>query len=273
MKEIDSLVELQNIEFDILCYIDKVCKKNQLRYFLAGGTLLGAVRHKNFIPWDDDMDISMPRPDYDKLVDIFDAEANKDNSPYKIIKLCNEYSYCMPFIKIVDTRTVMYARTKTEFQGEAFGVFVDVFPIDGVSDKNNVRTILKIRDNSFALARSYSTYKNLTVRGFFKVVIRKVKYGLTNREVQFEKMQNELRKNSFDTSPFVMSTFGMRGKKEVIEQRCFSDAINAEFRGAKFPIPVGYKQYLTQMYGDYMTPPPENNRESTHDYIGYWKDD
>lgn len=272
MRAINTLSEIQKIELNILEYIDSFCNNHNLRFFLAGGTLLGAVRHKGFIPWDDDMDISMPRLDYDKFVKMFDVEAEKLNSPYRIARIRNSERYCIPFIKVVDTRTIMYANFKQKYTGDAMGIFVDIFPIDGVSGIDQIPKILKTRDKCLALGRSFSSFKNLTCSEGIRLFIRKVQFGMRNREQFLEKLEDCFRKSSFDKSPYVMSTFGLRDEKEVILQECFSKSVLMEFEKQKFPVPIGYKQYLTQMYGDYMKLPPESKRTPPHDYTAYWKD-
>lgn len=272
MKAIDTLSEIQKIELNILEYIDNFCSHHNLRYFLAGGTLLGAVRHKGFIPWDDDMDISMPRPDYDAFVELFDIDAEKANSPYRVVRIRNSQRYCIPFIKVVNIRTVMFADSKQKYAGDAFGVFIDIFPIDGVSGINQIPGILKTRDKCLALGRSFSNFKNLTRSEAIRLFVRKVQFGMGDRERSLEKLEDYFRASPFDKSPYVMSTFGLRGEKEVILQECFSDSVLMEFEKRKFPAPVGYEQYLTQMYGDYMQLPPESQRIPPHDYTVYWKD-
>ena len=111
MRKIESLRDVQIIELNILKYIRTVCERNELRYFLAGGTLLGAVRHKGFIPWDNDLDISMPRPDYEAFLKVFDAEAKRDNVPYELLAISNTKRYCCPFIKVVDDRTIVNVKS------------------------------------------------------------------------------------------------------------------------------------------------------------------
>ena len=123
-------MEIQEIELEILSNIAAVCEQHQWRYFLAGGTLLGALRHKGFIPWDNDIDISMPRRDYEKLLQFYKENGNR----YKILQVGENTNYYLPFAKVVDTETLLVEKS-IETQVPELGLFVDIFPIDGVGDE------------------------------------------------------------------------------------------------------------------------------------------
>lgn len=273
MRKIESLRDVQIIELNILKYIRTVCERNELRYFLAGGTLLGAVRHKGFIPWDNDLDISMPRPDYEALLKVFDAEAKRDNVPYELLAISNTKRYCCPFIKVVDDRTILKDGVHQKYKGGSMGVFVDIFPIDGIASnqKKNVRQVLHIRNKCINLGLSFAKFDNLNFKEKLMLLMYKFIYGLRNREKLLRNMQKSLEKNDFYTSQYIMSTFGMRGEKEVILQQYFADEIKIQFEDDLFSAPIGYAEYLTQMYGDYMQMPPVEKRVAPHDYEEYWK--
>lgn len=138
MREVIEIKEIQSILLPILEYIDKVCKDNNLRYSLAFGTLIGAIRHKGFIPWDDDIDIVMPRTDFDKLIEILEKEQNKK---YKILSPYDTNSFFAgQMLKVYDAETKL-----CEFPNKynlEYGAYIDVFPIDGI-------------DNSIVKARKY----------------------------------------------------------------------------------------------------------------------
>lgn len=274
MKTIDSLEEVQKIEFDILVYIDNYCKKNNLRYFLAGGTLLGAVRHKSFIPWDDDLDIAMPRPDYDKLLENFNSYAVAEELPYCIKFIRNDDNYCFPFAKIQDSRTVINERNRPKFNCSNMGIYVDIFPIDGFpsNESGSVKKLVSVQKKCFRMGLSFSSYINLNFYEKLKLTFYKIMFSFRNREKLIENEQDKLRKYDFDKSPYVVSTFGMKGEKEIIEQKYFSKAIKMKFVDREFMVPIGYDEYLTQMYGDYMKLPPEEQRISPHDIEAYWRD-
>ena len=123
MKKL-TLDEVKKIQLEILAYIDSFCKKNNISYFINYGTLLGAVRHKGFIPWDDDIDISMDREHYNMFIEKF----NQDSSKYKILSLDTDKAYFNNFIKVVDTTTKIV--DNRNYKTFSCGVFVDIFPMD-----------------------------------------------------------------------------------------------------------------------------------------------
>lgn len=125
MQEITEIAELKEIQLGILREIDKLCKAYHLKYFMSDGTLLGAVRHKGYIPWDDDLDIWMPRKDYEKLEQIM----NQEGSCYKVVNHKNTKGYIYAFGKAVDTRTILKENIEVNCP---MGIYVDIFPYDGL---------------------------------------------------------------------------------------------------------------------------------------------
>lgn len=266
MKQIDSLAEMQKIEIAILDYIVEMCKENGLRYFLAGGTLLGAVRHKGFIPWDNDIDISMPRPDYNRLIELL-----KNDSNYSLLNVNNESNYYYPFVKVVNPKTLViehYRVTKIK----ELGLFVDIFPIDGFGDDKeqacaNQKNVQETGENI--------AYSKSSVRGYpWKIRINRMAWRFVflflDRTKAFNAMIKKYTKD-FDSSKFIASTFGLRGSREVIEQSCFASSVDVEFEGKMYAAPIGYDKYLRQMYGDYMKLPPEKDRIMSHNADVFWR--
>ena len=126
MRAITDIKEMQHIALDVLIYLDKVCSKYGLKYFIVDGTLLGAVRHKGFIPWDDDIDVWMPRADYDRLADVIRQDGEKK---YKFCTPQNTKKFIYPFGKLIDVRTGLLDDTSAKCE---IGVHIDVFPYDGL---------------------------------------------------------------------------------------------------------------------------------------------
>ena len=138
MQEITEIAELKEIQLGILREIDKLCKAYHLKYFMSDGTLLGAVRHKGYIPWDDDLDIWMPRKDYEKLEQIM----NQEDSCYKVVNHKNTKGYIYAFGKAVDTRTILKENIEVNCP---MGIYVDIFPYDGQKKKKKEDYIKHVR--------------------------------------------------------------------------------------------------------------------------------
>lgn len=259
MREITELKEVQKILLQIMDYIDTVCNENNLRYYLAGGTLLGAIRHKGFIPWDDDVDISMPREDYEKLRLII---KKSPKSRYKCIDL-NENNYHLCFYKIVDSYTKTF-NTNSKATSN-MGVFVDIFPIDGFGNdlekaKHKIRAIYGIVSNvvwSDELRENEKICKKI-IRFLFKNICHFIGKA---RLVSFIEHHYLL---DYNRSKYIGSTYGVRRDKEIITHNCFEQYKYALFENRKYRIPLGYDQYLKQMYGDYMKMPPIDQQVRPH---------
>lgn len=268
MRIIDSLHEIQQIEMDMLLFVDRICKEQNLRYFLAGGTLLGAVRHHGFIPWDNDVDISMPRRDYKKLLSII-AEGK---TYYKILQVKNENNYIYTYAKIVDTRTVL-RENDIGYKVDGLGIYIDIFPLDGIK-KNNFfsrKKFMAIRKMAGIIARS--NVDMLSINGknrLFKIVIKKILKHF-GRERLFNYAESLLSNNDFDKSRWIVSTYGRRKEKEIIARSAFSKCVDFQFEDYSLKGPIGYDTYLKQMYGDYLELPPEEQRQPPHDIEAYWK--
>ena len=248
MKEL-SLNEVKRIELEILVRFDSFCRNNKLRYSLAYGSLIGAIRHKGFIPWDDDIDIWMPRPDYDVLVSTFN-----DN---RFILLCHEKcEYWQEFGKITDSRTLAIPTNN-----KGMGVFVDVFPIDGLPPKSEQfkKKILWL----------YNIYKRMRRVNVWKIdnsissVLYKIMELFYPTRKLFDKFEEKKKSYSFlhsETSWDLYIQF---------ESSDFDKVIDLEFEGEKFHCLENYDKYLRMYYGEYMTYPPVEKRVSGHNYKYY----
>lgn len=266
MREI-QFEEMKKIELNILIYFTEVCEENNLRYYLGGGTLLGAVRHKGFIPWDDDIDVMMPRPDFQKLLSL-----SINNENYNIIKP-GTAGYYYNFAKLVDTRTILEEKGIKRIDG--LGVYIDIFPLDGMPETpddrkkrfkelNSIRKRInntcllkpKFHRNPFAYlnaCRIYNSNKNIDLSSLQK------------------KYLDSALKNSFDDSEFVFAAGGVYGARDIFPGKWFEKEIELQFENLSVKAFNGYDFYLTQLYGDYMTLPPEDKRVTPHHTIVYFK--
>jgi len=258
---------------ELLIKFDSFCKEHELRYFLSGGTLLGAVRHKGFIPWDDDIDVMMPRPDYNKLKALT-AEMEQEKAGIYAFDYTNEPSYFYPFLKVVDPHVFivpqLYERYRPSIVPDYYNLFLDVFPLDGIAEN-------KFRQFLFFLR--FRTYKKLIT-----LSIRRVGYLFSGSNIFFRiiktilltppilisrlfghvyflrKIETLSTKVDFDESRLAGAIVGMHGKKELLDKSQFNETVKLEFENLFFNAPVGYEQYLKSIYGDYMRLPPEKDR-------------
>lgn len=267
MKEI-PFDELKQIELDILKNVAKFCDANGIRYFLAYGTLLGAIRHKGFIPWDDDIDIMMPRPDYDRFIEEYSHEY------YKVWSIEKDPSFSLNFAKVTDERTVCsYPGQTTE--RTCRGLWIDIFPMDGVPDfeqerckyLSKVRFWRKIR--SYYLLPSHPIFNKNKKHRAIRMAISYIIHTLTSPRFSAQKLIKIFRKYNYDTSKYCAFLIGF--DYSILETQKLKGMKKATFEDAQFNIPKEYDYVLTKQYGDYMTPPPENERINTHQIKGYWK--
>lgn len=262
MKTI-NINELKSIQIDLLQKTTDFCEKNGLRYFLCGGTLIGAIRHKGFIPWDDDIDIAMPRPDYDIFVKSF----NESNNYFQVVDLTINSDYAYPFAKVYDNRTIL---KELHYPGDTFGVYIDIFPADGVKNTGQIKKIMLLRK---ILNTKRANYYHRTV---FKKIINT--FGklllLPFSAHQIGKwMDNEARRYAFCSVPSAGLIANPLGLGEKVDKSVFDSDVYQEFEGHKYRVPVGYDTWLRSIYGDYMQLPPVEHRVTHHTFEAYWKDD
>lgn len=257
-KEIDNntLKKLHDIEIEILSEIIRICNKHNIKYFLIGGTLLGAVRHKGFIPWDDDLDIGMMRDDYNKFIKYGIKEIND-----KYFIHCNstDPNYWLPFIKVRKNNTTFVEELLKNSKVLHNGIFVDIFPIDNC---NNIYFINYIR--AFFI-RSISDYL-LVKRNI--VNINESRHPKLNRilnlfNINFLlKLQNKLftiKKNK-NTKKIACFAGAYHIKKEMVSIESAFPLATISFEKLNCLCYNEYDKYLSSLYGDYMQLPPKEDR-------------
>lgn len=247
--------EVKMCQMGILRYVKKVCQENNLRYYLCAGTLLGAVRHRGYIPWDDDIDIAMPYPDYRKLLDLIYKEDRRYQvwSPYYDKEKC----FCL-FSRIFDQDTVMkvweYPFLITG------GVSIDVFPIFGLPDKAGdvMPYYSKVRRLQEQFISTYIEYAEETEEVIYKRISLQ------------EELLSLLEKYSFDKSAQAFSITKYK-EREILPAAIYDSSIEMEFEGEAFAVAEGYDIYLKALYGNYMELPPEEQRTTDHNFKAFWK--
>ena len=243
--------------------IDRVCREHGLRYYLWAGTMLGAVRHKGFIPWDDDMDICMPRPDYEQLISHWREWLPQ---PYEVIATENDPTYPYPFAKIEDASTTVLERPDFKFLE---GVYIDVFPIDGVpSDEQERKRHFKQYKlwRHLLFLRGRDPFKHgHGPRSWLPWLLHKT-FSLAWLQ---RKVRSYMVKYDYGQSAYVCDyDDGLRG---CIEKRILGTPQSYSFEDRQFLGVERYDEYLSNKYGDYMQLPPEGQRIPKHHFIPYWK--
>lgn len=267
MKEIKK-EELRNIQIRILQHVDEFCTKHNLRYFISGGTLIGAIRHKGFIPWDDDIDFMMLREDYERFIKLYSQE---DNSIYHLYSHKILPSYPYPFAKIDDSRTIMHEEINDAIE---LGVNIDIFPID-IAPKTEREQERIVRQNRRLI--NILTAKRLPVkkgRGIKKntllFLLQLIFYPYSTRKIIDRIDRNAQCLAGFPTGKRGCLVWGY-GKKEIIDESNYSESIYVDFENHKFATLSGWHNYLTSLFGDYMKLPPEEKRITHHHFTAYWK--
>lgn len=261
MRQIES-AEFKNLTLQILSEFAKVCEANGLRYILDYGTLLGAVRHKGFIPWDDDIDITMPRDDYEKLYSLYSQNPDIFPKHIKLASVRNRHNVYKPFFNLTDTRTITKSRTRQKKY--FYPVWIDVFPMDFAPADDN--TLKAQHDQCDALIKK--TWVGLTPceSKHPKKLLRHIKQELLLKS-NLNKVDNIARSNpSNDLLTNYMSPYGT---KDISYISYYDNYTYAEFEGHTFRIPADYDSRLTQLYKNYMELPPEDKR-ICHVNSAYW---
>ncbi|MCM1320692.1 MAG: LicD family protein [Bacteroides sp.] len=267
MKEI-FIEDIRRIQLEMLDYFDDLCRKNNLRYSLSGGTLLGAVRHKGYIPWDDDIDVFMPRKDYEQF--LLAADKSEQNY-YKIFSPFNNEFYYYPFSKLVDVRTKIDENHDRPLP--QIGIYIDIFPIDGLPNnekkrKNYWNRIRKIKRVCTMVYQKKAHGENMLKQIFRYVMFFLLKLVKANTIAKFLNTISscyEIEKSDYAA----VSLFGY-GEKEQMPVSVLSDFSELQFEGKMYKVIKNYDLYLSNLYGDYMKLPPENQRQMKHGFSAYY---
>lgn len=267
-----ELWEVKEIELNILNEFHSICIENNLRYSLAYGTLLGAVRHKGFIPWDDDIDVMMPRPDFMKLVSIFDSKCKDPN--LSLISMYNNDRYFAPLAKIHDKRTRVFQKYGQN-EKEHFGVYIDVFVIDGLPETGEMEFYSfanKLREKwGFSCRKIFALHKSRNLLRDIAGSIYSLIYKIRGYRFYRDMYDSFCRSFEFESADNVaVIEFGEGLEKEKMKKEEIESFSELQFEGSLFHVIPNYEQYLVRMYGDYMQLPPENERISKHGSRFVW---
>ena len=253
----ENMKKVWAVELDLLNEFQRVCKKYDIRYFAYGGTLLGAVRHQGFIPWDDDVDIAMFREDYDKLVSIAPSVFS---APYDFMTSGKIENFFRGHAQLRNRLTAGILSSELE-QKYSFnqGLWIDIFPFDGVPENNKKErfTYFKLHTMNKCLKnRARITYKSLKSKILHTSLLCWEKITCDNFQCAHDRYENECRKMSDKYNEYVsvIEYFNPPPDKFILKKTDFDQSINMPFEFISLPVPKGYDRILRTQYGDYMQP-------------------
>lgn len=241
-----------------------VCNANNLKYYLAGGSVLGAVRHKGMIPWDDDIDVFMPRKDYECLQKLPDSEWGKG---YRLASWKKTKNYGYDFLKLESEETTLIERIHPDYIG---GVFIDIFPIDRYpADTEYISSLEREMEDIIGRMTECEIKNDCECNSLFEWIGLKIKRLFYNHKATVERLErlatqaNEKGELMADFHNYSFLRGGWRAS-------FFGDGISMEFEGKQYVVPTEWDSYLTHVYGDYMTPPPIEKRGGhSFEYVNY----
>lgn len=263
-----ELEERKQIQMQILDVVDEFCGEHNIKYSLSCGTLLGAIRHGGYIPWDDDIDIYMLREDYNR----FEQEFPETYNGYlKLASLKRREDWTSMISKVYDDRTILKEHI---IKCAPIGINIDIFPIDKVPEdkgewlafnKKRLSMLEFDRGSNRQISSKRPLWQNLAI------CLLKLRYIGYNRRAYIEKLEMYIQQfNSTDSSLVFETSSGAR-VKNPFPLRLFDSITEISFEDRKYKGFNDYHEYLTETFGDYMTPPPLDKRNSVHTYDSYWK--
>lgn len=266
MREI-NLEELKKIQIGVLNYVDAFCKEYDIKYWIDCGTLIGAVRHKGYIPWDDDIDIGMLREEYDRFCEIFNKKAA---DRYRLHNCDNDPTFRYGYSKVMDHSTILY---EPDEKGVKEAVNIDVFVYDNAPDNDFLMRWMYFKRNFYRALRSFQ-YDYTSYGSPVKIMMTKVLRKILAPYFKGKPENYCVRKIVENSKSYVMKKTKRVGNFVGTTVMCsdksnFKDTVEVEFEGKKYPAPVGYDKYLTDFYGNYMQLPPVEKRVSNHHFKAY----
>lgn len=263
MKEM-TLQEIQDLQLEMMQKVHEFCVSKNIRYSLGGGTLLGAIRHKGYIPWDDDIDIMMPRPDYERFIQEFQGV----DPDLTVQNYYTDISFHREWTRVCNNKTLLV------YKFAVGGVFVEVFPIDGLPDEMKTQGYLK--DLSELRGKFWRTTKKRREAIQENFYISRIKYYIRkiifpSRKTIISQLEHLFHSYPFESSKYAGAITGIYGIKEHMDADVFKKYILVPFENHQFYAIADYDAYLKKHYGDYMQLPPKEQQKSEHGFKVYWK--
>ena len=277
-KDVDNELKISSSEYkellkDMLDDFHKICIRNNLAYFVAFGTLIGTVRHDGFIPWDDDIDVCMPRDDYEQLISIIE----KEDSPYYMLTPGNSRYYYNNFSRFCSKKGFLTLHGIIDIDN--LGPFIDVIPLDNVTEDENKRQEYYQRVRELYLLTRYSLpgryFKTLTLKKRLKMYLNLPKriYARLMGGTEGIKKQKEMAIEKYRNMPtgLLSASFDRLSDILLIRSEEIEELLLHPFEDIEVMIPAKYDQILKRIYGDYMKLPPIDQQVPKHHFIPYWK--
>jgi lipopolysaccharide cholinephosphotransferase len=272
MRKLD-ITEVQNVSLEILKVVSDICEKEGLRYFLTYGTLIGAIRHKGYIPWDDDVDIAMPRPDYEKLLKHLQNN-HYENLQVFIPDTCEDYPYMIT--RVSDCRYEIDMNNEKKY---GMGVFIDIYPMDGLGQTPEEALKFGLKGDRLSSLCYQATRKRYAVETTKSTLRKIMKFPvflfakICGKNIFQKKLAKLAGQKDYDNNQYIGCVVWLSGgMKDIFKREWYDDYLMVPYEKYQFRVPVGYDQILTQVYGNYMELPPEEDRVGHHEYVAYAKE-
>lgn len=257
-----TLSEIKSTAFAALLYFREFCQGHGIRFLLSNGTLLGAVKYGGFVPWDDDIDVFVPREDYDRLIRLYE-----DGDRYKLFSQERNPNFRYPFAKLCDMTTVK--EEDNIDNGVALGIDIDIFPLDSCT-AHILRPGVLRRVQLLQAGCVLSKFRTAGERAFYKRWI--IAYCVSRGYGHFHRALVRLikRESALGDTHKGCLMWPIYGAREVLPAEVFAGTAEVTFEGEKFPAPIGYEAYLRSLYGAYELDPPPEKQRTHHSYRAYW---
>lgn len=273
--EIEKLTiqEIQAVSLEILKQVTDLCESLHLRYALIYGTLIGAVRHHGYIPWDDDVDIMMPRPDYDKLLEYLETHKLPNLTLFNR-HTCPDYPYMIS--RVSDDRYILEMENEDSV---GMGVFIDIYPYDGLGNTKEDAVSFGMKGDRLSSLCYQASRKHFAMETTTSPIRKIIKFPvfLASKMIGKKFFQNRLERlaglKEYDSSEYIGCIIWLSwGEKDIFPRKWFDETILMPFDKYVFRVPKHYDEVLRHEYGDYMQLPPEKDRIGHHYFKAYRKE-
>ena len=257
----------KKIQLEMLMEFVKICDRHNLQYFMLGGSCLGAVRHKGFIPWDDDIDVGMPREDYEKFIEI----ATKEVPEHMFVQTHeSDPEYLLDFAKLRNSNTTFIESAVQKWKIN-HGIYIDIFPLDGFTENKLSRFIFLKKKMLYFVAMGKHFYfgeeSNKIKRSYKNRILHFVVGIYSDLEKTYAKRKKLYCKYSYERANIIANHNGAWGEREIVPKSYFGNGTKGIFENIEVTLPENYDGYLSALYGDYMTPPPPEKQVGHHNYV------